>query len=1275
MPSFENSAKAIIKPNRFSTKDWTIQEFSLNELVTIEDVVTELKLQQLEDMVVIVNGRVIENFEQRLQRNDQIIITPKIEEPLTAISLIAGGLGLAGLALEVTALTIAGAVLSFGVAIYSALNRPKLKNRGNQDESSPTYSWQGIQTLQEQGIVLPILYGTHRVGGNIINQFVGLDNNDSYLNILLGLCCGEIDSVRDIKINGNSIDNYTDVEFDIRQGTNDQTSISGFESIHVNTPFGNVLDLSQKWTTQTIDEIDSFTVSLVFESGAHYYQGQSTHDIHATYTLRYKLASATDWEEEERTLTLFSTQSISRSHTVSVPTRGVYDVEIAYNDELTYGDRKEKLTLEETQNIDAKHTLNYKMSITNLRESIDEDLSYPNLALLGLKIKGTDQLSGTAPNITAVVNGKKIYAPRVTDENGLLVPWDAYYWDPVDEVYKDLEDDEEYYFDGTFDYQYSGNPIFCLRDLLLNKTYGLGDFLKEEDLDLSMYLELSRYCEEKMSDLKGGFEKRFVLNCVLDSPSTAPDILTQLSAVFRGLIFYAQGRIVLRIDKEDTPVQMFSMGNIIEGSFSQNWKSLREKYNQIDVSFLDEDKNYEQEVISVIDEESLSNGDPLRKQEVRVFCTKASQALRLGHVALAQAKFLNQTVSFKASIEAVSCSVGDVISLSHDVPSTGISGRVKDWTSPYLTIDQDFNYDSAKSYTVYVRTETDTLFSSEVVLKSGTSDIVEVQDLVSFSASVSDPYTIVETTINIKPYRIISITRSSNNEVEISAIEYNETVYDESGLALPTSNYSTLNVEIPMVTDLASDERLVLNKDGSISSVVDVSFSKPILTANSLNPYISAKVFFQVKDTEDWIFAGETYGQRLTVQHDFKEFAIYTFAVVTVSTIVQMSIENAPKSECEILGKTAPPSDVKNFNVSYSPVQLNFKWEPVTDIDLKSYEIRELSSPSYSWETGVAILTNLKDTSASFYDLTARTYFFGIKALDTSGNYSENITTSQITVTKIYEQNIFKDFDEDIFLDLSYAQTESVYVEDCFRNVFKKKQVVKTENTWDSGEYDSGLTYDIPTRTPSLEETWDLRDSGFVTKEDTLRTSIKWDSDNTYDTSLTFDDPIEVNEDLLWVTDIIDIGEVRKAKILTRLEVATEFSGHFDIFISTGETEESMAEYVLFAPGEYTLQFARFKLVPRNADDSFFGAKFKIAFDLPDKEQTKLDEYYDGINATIVTLDQVYEEVKTLVVTSSTTNLTAVVDKSDLPNSFSVELVNASDVKTQGEFGYFLKGY
>ncbi|GAH20754.1 unnamed protein product, partial [marine sediment metagenome] len=67
---------------------------------------------------------------------------------------------------------------------------------------------------------------------------------------------------------------------------------------------------------------------------------------------------------------------------------------------------------------------------------------------------------------------------------------------------------------------------------------------------------------------------------------------------------------------------------------------------------------------------------------------KQSEAWRAGMYRLACNKLLKSTIEFEANIDAIACTIGDVIYVQHDVPEWGAGGRVLSATSNTVTIEQ-----------------------------------------------------------------------------------------------------------------------------------------------------------------------------------------------------------------------------------------------------------------------------------------------------------------------------------------------------------------------------------------------------------------------------------------------------------------------------------------------------------------------------------------------------------------------------------------------------------
>jgi predicted phage tail protein len=919
-------------------------------------------------MRFIVSGRSVDDLSKRIDNGDEILIVPHMEfDPGTWAAIVAV------FKVITTVVTIASAVYS----VYQAVTfkQPATPNFGSNgdglDESSPTYGWDGVQTIQEVGTPVPIVYGEHIVGGNIINSFVNTDGDKNYLNVLLALCEGEIESISELKVNDNPSANFDGITTYQRLGTNADSVIANFGDLHNLIAQSQLLTQgnSYVYTTAGID-VEAFELHFTLLNGL-YEQNQSSGALetwNVTYRVEYKLStSGTYIDLGLTTISAKSRSAVRRIFRQEGLTPGQYDIRVTRTSE---------------------DTSTYKvgdLSLTNIDEIKTDDLAYPNTAKLGIKALATDQLSGSMPNFTCVVKGKKVNVPQVMF-SAVEVPWEDYYWDPLGEVYKRFIDDGVCSWDGsTYVERWCANPVWCLKDLFLNSRYGLGEFIDTQSVDDGLFLEMSRYCEEVVADGEGGREKRFRMDVVIDSPSRVPDLLMQLAGIFRGLIFFSEGTVKTRIDKPDTPVQLFGMGNIIEGGFSQQWKSLRDTPNVIEVQYLDKDKNYQQEKVAVIDEVALANGEPMRKRFIRVFVTKTSYALREGRYALKVAKYIDRSVTLKCGIDALACQAGDVINVSHDVPQWGFSGRVKDGSINSVTLDQEFTVEIGKTYKVQVRFSDDMIEERTVTNSAGTHTILTASPEFTQNPQDYDVYVVGETDKVVKPFRVISMSINNNDEVEITAIEYDENIYDDSAVVIPDSNYSLLSTEIPVVRNLDLSERSVTLADGTIENLIDVYFDYPDDSGNA-NKFKASKIYLSDDGGNSYNLIGYTEGREYAISGNIQKGKTYYVKVVTVTfNGIEDSRSHSPTDSVFIVGKDVEPDQVSNFQFSWADV-LTLVWSPNTEADLAGYEIRK-NDLNFGVDDSDLIYRGLANQLVLKPETrTVGTYY--IRAVNTSGKYS-----------------------------------------------------------------------------------------------------------------------------------------------------------------------------------------------------------------------------------------------------------------------------------------------
>lgn len=163
----------------------------------------------------------------------------------------------------------------------------------------PSWAFSGPQSLAQPGTVIPKGYGTFMGGGNIISSFVDLEGTDQYINALVCYGFGPARSIGQIQINGKDIGTYSDVQYQVRYGSNDQSPISAFnrivngypQEVQVTVAGGPVV------VPGTGDLTQALQVDIEFPDGCFYISGDSNQlPLQILYTVEYAVSGTGAWQ-------------------------------------------------------------------------------------------------------------------------------------------------------------------------------------------------------------------------------------------------------------------------------------------------------------------------------------------------------------------------------------------------------------------------------------------------------------------------------------------------------------------------------------------------------------------------------------------------------------------------------------------------------------------------------------------------------------------------------------------------------------------------------------------------------------------------------------------------------------------------------------------------------------------------------------------------------------------------------------------------------------------
>lgn len=774
---------------------------------------------------------------------------------------------------------IRGGVMDFimqTITLFGLLDMtPDVPETEEETDEGNTYSWEGPSTSTRAGQPIPVVYGTHDVGGQYINFNLWTDGENNYADMLVALCEGEISGLRNedddgdvaipstltaastatpyIKMNDTQLGDYEESQWCGRVGTNSQTSIQGFRNVQTLYDYAKPVPAERdspggKWTLlyTTNAEVDQFTVKLRCPALYNYNKKGKMQANSVRYRIRYAPTGTTTWTYDpvvsgtvDNVNSWYLIQDKSRSEikeykTVTLAARDQIDLQVQRYNPATKSD-------------DATNDL----ETTHITEIVSEDLAYPNTAVIAIRVKATDQISGTFPNVTFRTRGRKVRVPDMNNGVGTTKEFEDYYWTGTGNNFRHLSTDALITWDGTsYINQTTSNPVYCIRDFMLNTRFGLGDLISESDVDDTLMNTAAFNCWQKHDSTTHKSE----LHIVLDTKSSPADILTQMTKVARLYCYWSAGYIKMKYLQDEDPVQLLSMGNIVEGKFTVTYKRQSATPNIYKVTFADRTDDYKVTSREVVDETEWALNRPQRSQSLDLKgVTSVAQALREAKYYLNRARYCRKTVSVTTTSESLHCEPGDIVALQHDVPQWGWGGRVgTNSTSTTCVIDQDVPSSIVSDPTAY-----------DIKVWHAADDTIETKDIQSVSGKTitisgswtttpaeDDSYILGVDGSTIKEYRVMEMGVNEEDLIDLKLEEHNASIYSDTGYVASTDEAQELpnpSAFAGAVTNLTLTE--LYNEVGFA-----VSYRQPEETLNFLRAdiYVSTDNVRFTKVGEGW---------------------------------------------------------------------------------------------------------------------------------------------------------------------------------------------------------------------------------------------------------------------------------------------------------------------------------------------------------------------------------------------------------------------------------------
>lgn len=445
--------------------------------------------------------------------------------------------------------------------------------------------------------------------------------------------------------------NFPGVNLDERKGTQSQSYIKGFPAVENEIAVGVELKAANPWVRSiTNNQLSGIRVRI--STPRLVSQDPTTGDQGGT-VVNYRIdlsVGGGPWSTVVNTsFSGKTTTKYERSHRIDLPESATgWQVRVV------------RLTDDSTTSTLANQT--YIEAIT---EVIDAKFKYPNSAVIGVEFDSAAFQS--IPTRAYHLRGRKIRVPIN--------------YDPDQRIYTGV-------WNGTFKIAWTDNPAWIYYDLIINDRYGLGHIINANQVDKWQLYQIAQYCDQMVSDGKGGQEPRFTCNLYLQTRQQALKVLQDLSGLFRGMSYWGSGQVFTSADMPTDPVYTYTNANVKNGKFTYSGTSRRSRFSVALVSWNDPNDFYRSKVEYVEDRESLARFGH-RQTDITAFaCSSQGQAQRLGRWTLLTNKLETETVNFSVGLDGVLVRPGQVIRVAdNNRAGRRIGGRLRNATTTVLVLD------------------------------------------------------------------------------------------------------------------------------------------------------------------------------------------------------------------------------------------------------------------------------------------------------------------------------------------------------------------------------------------------------------------------------------------------------------------------------------------------------------------------------------------------------------------------------------------------------------
>lgn len=799
-------------------------------------------------------------------------------------------------------------------------------------------------------------------------------------------------------VNEDGSSNFSGITWDFRDGSQDQTPMSGFD--FVETPKSVNIQLKKThYVTVSIDNDEADRVRVIMKFPSLRSIDKKTGDTNGT-TVEYKFQIANG---DSTFVDVVAEGEKSVGIKLTAKKTGVYYR--SYELKLPKPGRAYKVRVVRITDDNSSQYLYNDTWVDSIGEIVDTPMNYPNSVLVGLKVN-SEQFGSTMPSRSYLVRGLKIRVPSNYNESSNTY---AGVWD------------------GTFKLLSSSNPAWILFDLLTNARYGLGQYVSESMIDLGQLYQIGRYCDEEVDDGFGGKEKRFAINTQITSRQDAYRLIQDIAGAFRGMVFWAGGMVNIMQDSPSDPVMMFTNSNVKDGLFTYKGSARKDRPSVALVTYNNKEDGYKQNIEYVEDQDAMRRYGERKTEVVAFGCTSRGQAHRVGLWLLYTARMESDVITFTAGLDASFLMPGETVLIQNKYRAgKRNSGRIVEFTKNSITLDAPVSLAKSGSFIRILNqegkiVERDVLETGENITKITFSKALSSAE----TPVLNGVWTITEPDLEPMRVRIVNIAQGETpGSFDITAVENNPSKYEaiDNGATLTPQNTTVLDPTYSKPSNLQIIEGTYLSSPGNLSVKLTATWE-----GKSPEYWISWRRSDE-NNVSNWQSARVTEEQYEIVnvaEHGQYDFQLYAVSFSGKKTEILTTVYR-------VQGTMTPPDAPASLTAvgDYRNVVLN--WINPDSIDLDHINVYGAKANNLDSAKLIAEVASSTFTHAGLGD--NETWFYWVRAVNKRGMLSppnsglgtEATTKDVLSLLKdkITSSELGKELLDDINSKVSYEQLE-----------------------------------------------------------------------------------------------------------------------------------------------------------------------------------------------------------------------------------------------------------